>query len=128
MNQSHRFTSLLAFFLALCSSLSACGAREPGAPVTVKSSSATPSPRSTPRPEPEAAETDSDESKAEDVDENEEDSDAGYFHGHRCTVDCSGHEAGYRWAEEHEIHDPDDCGGKSQSFIEGCQAWAEDNP
>jgi hypothetical protein len=44
----------------------------------------------------------------------------------RCTSDCSGHEAGYAWAEENEIVDPDDCGGKSVSFIEGCQAYAEE--
>lgn len=48
------------------------------------------------------------------------------FHGHGCTDDCSGHEAGYKWAEEKGITDPDDCGGKSRSFIEGCHAWAED--
>src|SRR5436853_2639709 len=42
------------------------------------------------------------------------------FHGYVCTVDCSGHEAGYEWAEEHDITDPDDCGGNSESFIEGC--------
>lgn len=48
------------------------------------------------------------------------------FHGYECTEDCSGHEAGYAWAERHDIDDPDDCGGNSQSFIEGCQAYAEE--
>lgn len=48
------------------------------------------------------------------------------FHGEECTQDCSGHEAGYAWAKEHGITDPDDCGGNSQSFIEGCQAYAEE--
>jgi hypothetical protein len=48
------------------------------------------------------------------------------FHGYKCTVDCSGHEAGHRWAEEKGIDDPDDCGGNSQSFIEGCRAYAEE--
>ena len=48
------------------------------------------------------------------------------FHGYVCTQDCSGHEAGYQWAEEHGIEDPHDCGGNSQSFIEGCQAYAEE--
>lgn len=43
-----------------------------------------------------------------------------------CTVDCSGHEAGYEWAEENGIDDPDDCGGNSDSFIEGCQMYAEE--
>lgn len=48
------------------------------------------------------------------------------FHGYECTDDCSGHEAGYQWAEDNDIDDPDDCGGNSQSFIEGCQAYAEE--
>jgi hypothetical protein len=46
------------------------------------------------------------------------------FMGYECTQDCSGHEAGYRWAEDHGIDDPYDCGGNSQSFIEGCRAYA----
>lgn len=47
------------------------------------------------------------------------------YAGDPCTIDCSGHEAGYEWAEEQGISDPDDCGGKSDSFIEGCIAYAE---
>jgi hypothetical protein len=42
-----------------------------------------------------------------------------------CTGDCSGHDAGFEWAKEKEITDSSDCGGKSQSFIEGCEAYAE---
>jgi hypothetical protein len=49
----------------------------------------------------------------------------GSFAEDGCTVDCDGHEAGYAWAEEHGIEDPDDCGGKSWSFEEGCRAYAE---
>lgn len=49
----------------------------------------------------------------------------GTFAGEGCTDDCSGHEAGYAWAEEKGITDPDHCGGKSWSFIEGCRAYAE---
>ena len=48
------------------------------------------------------------------------------FYGYPCTQDCSGHEAGYAWAERKDITDPDDCGGNSQSFIEGCRAYAEE--
>src|SRR5258708_31703006 len=48
------------------------------------------------------------------------------FRGYECTVDCSGHEAGYQWAEDNGIDDPDDCGGNSESFIEGCRAYAEE--
>ena len=50
---------------------------------------------------------------------------AQYSGKYGCTDDCSGHEAGYAWAEEKGIEDPDDCGGRSQFFIEGCQDYAE---
>ena len=51
---------------------------------------------------------------------------AAEFDGYPCqTAECSGHRAGYDWAERKNITDPADCGGKSQSFIEGCQAYAE---
>ena len=43
-----------------------------------------------------------------------------------CTDDCSGHDAGYEWASDQGISDPDDCGGKSDSFIEGCEAYANE--
>lgn len=49
-----------------------------------------------------------------------------HFRGYSCTSDCSGHEAGYAWAEEQGISDPDDCGGNSLSFEEGCRAYAEE--
>jgi hypothetical protein len=49
----------------------------------------------------------------------------GEFAEQGCTEDCSGHEAGYAWAEEQGITEPDNCGGKSWSFIEGCKAYAE---
>jgi hypothetical protein len=54
----------------------------------------------------------------------------GTFAGYRCTVDCSGHEAGYRWAEEHDINDGDECDtagetSNSPSFAEGCHAYVE---
>jgi len=42
-----------------------------------------------------------------------------------CKQDCSGHEAGVAWAQEQLITNPDECGGKSQSFVQGCQAYAE---
>lgn len=49
------------------------------------------------------------------------------FKGYQCTVDCSGHEAGYKWAEENGIDDVEDCTGDSNSFIEGCKAYVEEN-
>jgi hypothetical protein len=45
-----------------------------------------------------------------------------------CTDDCSGHAAGYRWAEKHSIDDESDCPeGNSQSFHEGCIAYTRDS-
>jgi hypothetical protein len=49
------------------------------------------------------------------------------FHGNACTGDCSGHEAGWQWAEDENISTVDGCTGNSQSFIEGCIAYVEDN-
>lgn len=51
----------------------------------------------------------------------------GIYAGDGCTVDCGGHNAGYQWAEEKGITDPDQCGGNSWSFIEGCRAYAKEN-
>jgi hypothetical protein len=48
------------------------------------------------------------------------------FHGDPCTSDCSGHQAGYDWAEKHDIDDEDSCGGNSESFIEGCKAYVRE--
>ena len=48
------------------------------------------------------------------------------FNGYPCTVDCSGHEAGYSWAEVNSIDDPYDCHGQSNSFVEGCQSYVEE--
>ncbi len=52
------------------------------------------------------------------------------FAGYECTVNCSGHEAGYNWAEEHDISDGDDCDAagehsNSPSFAEGCHAYVD---
>ena len=41
-----------------------------------------------------------------------------------CTHDCSGQEAGYVWAWDHNITEETACSGNSVSFIEGCQAYA----
>ncbi len=50
------------------------------------------------------------------------------FGGYECTDDCSGHRAGYLWAELKGITDPTDCPvpRNSWSFHEGCLAYAED--
>jgi hypothetical protein len=50
------------------------------------------------------------------------------YGGHDCTVDCSGHAAGYKWAEKKGIENEGDCPiGNSLSFHEGCVAYTEDN-
>jgi len=49
------------------------------------------------------------------------------LHGYPCTVDCSGHDAGYDWAKGKGITDPAQCSGNSLSFIEGCRAAASDS-
>ena len=48
------------------------------------------------------------------------------FRGYPCTVDCSGHEAGYNWAERTGIDSSFDCRGNSKSFNEGCEAYVEE--
>jgi len=51
------------------------------------------------------------------------------FHGWKCgDGDCSLHQAGYAWAAQHKIVNPQDCQaksekGKSESFVEGCWAY-----
>jgi hypothetical protein len=48
------------------------------------------------------------------------------FMGYPCTEDCSGHKAGYEWAEENDIDDSFDCSGNSDSFNEGCESYVEE--
>ena len=47
------------------------------------------------------------------------------FDDYVCTDDCSGHQAGYDWAEEKGIYDEDSCSTPSQSFNEGCQSFVQ---
>ena len=44
-----------------------------------------------------------------------------------CTSDCSGHDAGYEWAQANDITETDYDAGKSDSFNEGVRAYAEEN-
>jgi hypothetical protein len=48
------------------------------------------------------------------------------FGGYDCSDDCSGHKAGFEWAERNDITDEYDCASKSVSFNEGCAAYADD--
>ncbi|HBV5676307.1 TPA: hypothetical protein MD163_003398 [Klebsiella aerogenes] len=51
-----------------------------------------------------------------------------YFGGFRCRTDCSGHEAGYDWAEDFDDIDTQYCSSLNApiSFIEGCIAYAKE--
>lgn len=42
------------------------------------------------------------------------------FYGSPCTKDCSGHRAGWYWANHYNITNPDHCNGSSNSFNNGC--------
>jgi hypothetical protein len=46
------------------------------------------------------------------------------FHGYACGTDCIGHQQGYSWASAHKISNPEECRGTSETFIEGCRAFA----
>ena len=50
----------------------------------------------------------------------------GYDYRYGCTIDCSGHEAGWQWRAEngYPVYDPDTY-GNSYSFSEGAQAYEE---
>ena len=43
--------------------------------------------------------------------------------GLNCTVDCSGYDAGYKWAKLRDIDDDDYCPDGNKSFYEGCSAY-----
>jgi hypothetical protein len=52
------------------------------------------------------------------------------FDGYPCTEDCSGHEAGYDWAQRNDITDDEVCDtagehSNSPSFAQGCRAYVE---
>jgi hypothetical protein len=49
------------------------------------------------------------------------------FGGYECLDGCSGHAAGYEWAEQHGITESEECPiGKSESFHEGCLTYSEE--
>jgi hypothetical protein len=57
---------------------------------------------------------------------------AATFGGYECTIDCSGHRAGYEWAEAKGIVSETECetivlrAPNRTSFYEGCLAYVED--
>ena len=46
--------------------------------------------------------------------------------GLNCTVDCSGYDAGYKWAKQRDIDDDDYCPDGNKSFYEGCAAYVNE--
>ena len=79
-------------------------------------------------PHPGSSITSSDSSESLDSAPSITDADPPAFAGDPCTSDCSGHQAGYDWAEEKGIDDVDDCdtagdNSNSPSFAEGCKAY-----
>lgn len=52
---------------------------------------------------------------------------AATFDGNQCLGDCSGHQAGYGWAEQNGIDDESSCSTPSASFNEGCQSYIDEN-
>lgn len=68
------------------------------------------------------ANTDGSGSDVSNVDASEVEDNGNYV----CTLDCSGHESGFSWAKENDVTDSSACGGNSQSFIEGCEAFVEE--
>jgi len=80
-------------------------------------------------PQAQAVEQPGSSDQSQSANEDGDSSGAGTFHGYACTEDCSGHEAGYNWAQEHDITDRDDCPidpHNSHSFTEGCWAYADE--
>ena len=79
------------------------------------------------------SEEDDSKSQDESSDDKSADDSPPEFHGYACTQDCSGHEAGYNWAEEHDIDDPHTCYSGPRlsnpaylSFSEGCEAYVDE--
>lgn len=52
---------------------------------------------------------------------------AATFDGNTCLGDCSGHQAGYDWAEQNDVDDESSCSTPSTSFNEGCASFVEEN-
>ena len=49
------------------------------------------------------------------------------FGSYNCTEDCSWHQAWYDWAENKWIDSMEKCGWNSQSFIEWCYQYVDEN-
>lgn len=52
---------------------------------------------------------------------------AATFDGYTCFGDCSGHQAGYDWAEQNDVDDESSCSTPSASFNQGCESYVEES-
>lgn len=50
---------------------------------------------------------------------------ANSFGDYQCLDDCSGHQAGFDWAEQNQIDDEASCSTFSTSFNEGCVSFVQ---
>lgn len=44
-----------------------------------------------------------------------------------CEIDCSVHEAGYKWAALHSLRDASQCASQDPYFVVGCRAYVTDH-
>jgi hypothetical protein len=44
-----------------------------------------------------------------------------------CEIDCSVHEAGYKWAALHSLRDQSLCASQDPYFVVGCRAYVQDH-
>jgi hypothetical protein len=96
-----------------------------------------PTPKPTSAPEPDVTPTsvghvtgENDSWSTADLPDDDDNRTTKKFRGYTCTQDCSGHEAGYDWAERNDITDDDACDAagersNSPSFAEGCRAFVD---
>ncbi|GEM_PF-5115479 len=57
---------------------------------------------------------------------NQADTNVRKFGSFKCMDDCSGHIAGYRWAQKNNVRHIKECNGKNRSFNEGCTLFVDE--
>ena len=51
---------------------------------------------------------------------------ARYFGGYHCTDQCRKHAAGFQWARQTRVTNPERCLGATRSHVEGCRTYSRD--
>lgn len=49
-----------------------------------------------------------------------------YFGGYPCTHQCRDHAAGFEFARQVRLKDPNQCAGPTQSYVQGCRVYSRD--